>query len=124
MISKRTKKRLKKDQLLYDEGFRDGQNSARNRWGNFQINAEVSEINRDEKKPTPWISVKERLPEEWKPVLGMVAIAEIPTRPIIDAMVYIGNIAGEDKWRVCWGHDMLESAVTHWMPLPEPPEVE
>ena len=77
---------------------------------------DVEEIIREE-----WVSVEERLPEEWKPVLGMVAIFELPEEPIIDTMIYIGNIAGEDKWRVCWNHDMLESKVTHWMPLPEPP---
>lgn len=71
-----------------------------------------------------WISVNERLPEKWKPVLAMVAITEIPINPIIDSMVYIGNIKGEDKWRVCWNHDMIKSDVTHWMPLPDPPKKE
>lgn len=72
-----------------------------------------------------WISVNDRLPEKWKPVLAMALLFEVPAaRPIIDSMWYIGNIKGENKWRVCWNGDMLESNVTYWMPLPEPPKSE
>ena len=81
---------------------------------------DTKEIIREE-----WISVKEGLPEEWKPVFGLIPVDEDrdPTGQIIDTMVYIGNIAGKDRWRVCWNHDMVESAVTHWMPLPELPKI-
>lgn len=59
-----------------------------------------------------WISVKERLPEVWEHVLAVVGL-----RGIVEAAVYDGV-----KWKVAWNHDELTD-VTHWMPLPEPPEV-
>ena len=63
-----------------------------------------------------WISVKDRLPEPWKQVL-------IYSRyDFCEVALYIG-IPG--KWRVTWNHDMLDAdSVTHWMPLPHPPQGE
>lgn len=68
-----------------------------------------------------WIAVEERLPKEWEPVLAMIYIDELPERPIIDTMWFMGNIDGRNEWRVCWNSDRVESDVTHWMPLPKPP---
>lgn len=72
------------------------------------------------RKVAKWISVMDRLPEEWKTVL---TFQPTPTddKGIIQTCVYIG-IPG--KWRQAWNHDFLELPVTHWMPLPEPPQKE
>ena len=57
-----------------------------------------------------WIPVKERLPEE-----GVsVAVIEPPHSNVTGAM-----FCGEAGWR---GDCDRFIAVTHWMPLPEPPE--
>ena len=62
-----------------------------------------------------WISVKDRLPEPWKRVL-------IYSRhDFCESAFYIG-VPG--KWRVTWNHEMLDAdSVTHWMQMPEPPEM-
>ena len=64
---------------------------------------------RDLTKKMEWISVEERLPDGWEPVLvfrGQCKAVEIDFyRPV----------------RYQW-HNFAD--VTHWMPMPEPPEVE
>lgn len=67
---------------------------------------------KDDTRTNEWISVKKRLPEEWEPVLGAIGT-------IVEVVIYIGN----GKWRVTWNHDAIDE-ITHWMPLPDPPEVE
>lgn len=78
-----------------------------------------------------WISVKDRLPEPGKEVLLIVHGWQ-------SRLIYIGelnHIAAEKSWLTgvtsaesdwcIWGWSYLkEPHVTHWMPLPEPPEVE
>lgn len=56
-----------------------------------------------------WISVKDRLPEEKTRVLVFVPHSSIK----IDTDRIVGRI-----WVRWYGH------ITHWMPLPEPPEEE
>ena len=64
--------------------------------------------------PPAWIPVTERLPEEWKPVLGLIQYCEKePPKQLV--LWYLGN----GHWRETWRGDMIVSAVTHWMPLPE-----
>ena len=63
----------------------------------------------DPHKHGRWISVKDRLPEEKTRVLVFVPHSSIK----IDTDRIVGRIWV--RWR---GH------VTHWMPLPEPPEEE
>ena len=65
--------------------------------------------------PAPqWIPVTERLPEERVEVLVWSRCG------FHETAVYLG-IPG--KWRITWNHDLLEEGtVTHWMPLPKPPE--
>lgn len=59
-----------------------------------------------------WISVSERLPEEWKDVLVLDAIG------CANVAVYLGDCGKSHiPWRVSWNHDFLEAPVTHWMPL-------
>ena len=52
-----------------------------------------------------WISVKDRLPEEEK--------LAIVYRPHYKQKIYI------QAW---WRGDQYDQSITHWMPLPEPPE--
>lgn len=66
-----------------------------------------------------WISVTERLPEVWHN--GETAV-------LVNYMIYspyfgvdIGNYHAKARTWLCMG---LPITVTHWMPLPEPPEVE
>ena len=63
-----------------------------------------------------WISVEDRLPEPWEQVL-------IYSRhDFCESAFYIG-VPG--KWCSTWNHEMLDAdSVTHWMPMPEPPEME
>lgn len=74
--------------------------------------ADVVEVHQV-KTMNEWISVKERLPAEWKPVL----VIGLPIHHIVEAAVYVGN----GEWKITWNHDELEG-VTNWMPLPELPE--
>lgn len=69
---------------------------------NISIKSEVGKVNE-------WISVKDRLPEEKTRVLVFVPHSSIK----IDTDRIVGRIWV--RWR---GH------ITHWMPLPEPPEEE
>lgn len=66
-----------------------------------------------------WIPVTERLPEDRGDVLVIAYWNERWS-------VYMGWCVPESaKWRVYVGiWDRNDVAVTHWMPLPEPPEVE
>ena len=65
-----------------------------------------------------WISVEERLPDEWRDNSG----------ELVNYLIYmpeygvdVGNYALPVKTWLCMG---VPRKVTHWMPLPEPPEEE
>ena len=71
-----------------------------------------------EQRVPRWISVEERLPEHWH--------MDDKDRTLINYLVYspdygvdVGNYIKPAKRWVCMG---LPMNVTHWMPLPEPPE--
>lgn len=59
-----------------------------------------------------WISVKERLPEEWVEVLVFV--------PGVGCEIawFCGAV---NLWRWVWTGESVTLDVTHWMPLPSPP---
>lgn len=63
-----------------------------------------------------WIPVEERLPED--PVKKVLVFVLHTHGDIVDA----GRYLGADGW-VLEGWHLTQNAVTHWMPLPEPPEV-
>lgn len=65
---------------------------------------------------TGWIKVSERLPELDVPVLGIIPGVHYP------AYVFRANNA--DEYLVYYINGVKRcNTVTHWMPLPEPPEV-
>ena len=62
-----------------------------------------------------WISVKDRLPEEYRdeyreliPFLVVTKRTKYPFRAFFDG--------------TCWGDGFSKLKVTHWMPLPKPPK--
>lgn len=61
-----------------------------------------------------WISVKERLPESGTRVLVM-RIDHVTKKPFYDLLWFANG-----KWWI--RHFTDDYAVTHWMPLPEPPK--
>ena len=69
--------------------------------------------------PGGWISVKDRLPEEGTHVLvyGKPKIGEVP---------YIVDQIYEGDWMLwgVWNNVSRGYIVSHWMPLPAPPEAE
>jgi hypothetical protein len=70
--------------------------------------------------PQPWIPVSERLPDDGKEVL--VSVDENCDDCGLHVCVFDGEAwrrseAGYIKWKT------FHFGVTHWMPLPEPPEV-
>ena len=67
--------------------------------------------------PGRWISVKDRLPEPFETVLVQMPLENpLPT-------VGWGFIKGDGEW-YCNHFNRDKDEVTHWMPLPEPPEEE
>ncbi len=67
---------------------------------------------------TKWISVKERLPEEDEYVLVFLGDREM--QYVLD--MSINQIDGQKRWSFPdkWVY-ITDSDVTHWMPLPPPP---
>jgi len=68
------------------------------------------------RNPPRWIPVEERLPEHGEEVLAYFPPQPYCPNPIVGEAVH----AGKGNWSTehgGWFH------VTHWMPLPEPPEV-
>ena len=66
-----------------------------------------------------WIPVTERLPEMWRNDETAELVNYMICSP--DFGVDIGNYHAKAKKWLCMA---LPCTVTHWMPLPEPPEVE
>ena len=77
-------KALQYDREQYDKGFADGMLARKDEW----------------------ISVDERLPKQWEPVLIFNS-----------GMVDIDFISSSGVW-----YDHFPECVTHWMPLPEAPK--
>lgn len=73
-----------------------------------------------EAKVPKWISVKERLPENEQIVIGYTPC---------DGFMFVGYYVKNCNWKQWYIITAMRSTkcmnkrVTHWMPLPEPPEV-
>lgn len=68
-----------------------------------------------------WISVKDRLPEGEEDVLVHLTSKELVVGAFMTALIH-----DERFWVLSRGGDFYacpQFGVTHWMPLPEPPEV-
>lgn len=70
-------------------------------------------------KVPQWISVEDRLPEVWKNEENDVLVNYMIYTPEFGAD--IGNYHAEAKRWLCMA---IPCTVTHWMPLPEAPEVD
>lgn len=69
-----------------------------------------------------WIPASDRLPE----FVDSLPNGERFSRPVLVAIeatddVMIGTYGDQMGWMV--GSDCMNTTITHWMPLPEPPEV-
>lgn len=71
-----------------------------------------------------WISVKELLPEEHADE-HPYEFEQFLCATVWDdvRMVGFGTRIGDDKQHFWSGNSIWDDWVTHWMPLPEPPEV-
>lgn len=65
---------------------------------------------------TKWVSVEERLPEEGKNVI--VFYGKYVSAGYIRNVQYYKRPEKADKWQI---EGRTSSSVTHWMPMPEPP---
>jgi len=84
-------------------------------WNNRPIedalNARIAELEAERR----WIPVSERMPDDWESVLTIDI-----SKSTRDAVTAFYN-PETSLWSTPFSSDLW---VTHWMPLPEPPEVE
>jgi hypothetical protein len=70
-------------------------------------------------QPTKWINAKDRLPDESCECLGVVdgEVTEVSYDPKQKGLICVWSMCDADGFR-----PLSDDAVTHWMPLPEPPK--
>lgn len=76
-------------------------------FGNIHIAQPILNLYKQGYRKQEWISVEEALPKQWEIVLVSS-----------DGIISTDFIASSGRWYEHIAHD----AVTHWMPLPEPPK--
>jgi hypothetical protein len=64
--------------------------------------------------PQPWISVKDRLPEEDEDVI-------VFTDEQGERGIHVASVDEDGVWCPSHGDGWMFPTVTHWMPLPAPP---
>lgn len=73
---------------------------------------------------TRWISVKERLPKlpnaQWASRMVIACYDNDRVSPMIYERTFVRGKSVE-RWKYHWDR-IADVEVTHWMPLPEPPE--
>lgn len=69
-----------------------------------------------------WISTKERVPEDDRTVLIWWLKAAIECRGWVPGAVRGRYIHVLGEWRPVGANGNFSNEVTHWMPLPEPPQ--
>jgi len=77
-----------------------------------QLEQAASEIEELQEQVPQWISVSQRLPEEYERVIGWRA-----------GLVRAGEVWRNESGGWLCGDCEPAGGITHWMPLPEPPEV-
>ena len=70
---------------------------------------------------TGWVSVKERLPEEHKPVLCIVS-GKPKSNITLDEAYQLGSWNKADGWSIDEWLDWEDANVSWWCELPEPPD--
>jgi hypothetical protein len=71
------------------------------------------------RNPPRWIPVQERLPEE-----GVVVLAYLPKQADVESGVYAAMLSKLQTLKGTFSTSFgFGFEATHWMPLPEPPEV-
>jgi hypothetical protein len=71
------------------------------------------------RNPPRWIPVQERLPEE-----GVVVLAYLPKQADVESGVYASMLSKLQTLKGTFSTSFgFGFEATHWMPLPEPPEV-
>ena len=79
-----------------------------------------------------WISAKDRLPEKNVNVLIHAYVVGIGSKKVWKKNYYVAYVYSSEEWVIdcecvggeSWAIDRIEIEITHWMPLPEPPEDE
>lgn len=99
--------------------------------GTYKQNAELAEAFKKAMEESPqvlviqekprWISCSERLPEIFEHVL-IIYLGFEGEKYI--TIAYMDDEENACDWCSDWNGDVIDAKVTHWMPLPEPPESE